>query len=90
MEVDALRHQHIMRFLTELAGAAARALVRPHATLAPPGSNGEPRLPDCQRYLALVEREFSCQVKRMRSHCLKQWANSRLSAGCLVLDAEND
>lgn len=62
MEVDALRHPDIMRFLTELAGAAARALVRPHNTLAPPGSNGEPRLPECQRYLALVEREFSCQV----------------------------
>lgn len=64
MEVDALRHPHLMRFLNELAGAAARALVRPHATLPPPGSgNGEPRLPDCQRYLALVEREFSCQVR---------------------------
>lgn len=62
MEVDALRHPDLMRFLTELAGAAARALVRPHATLAPPGSNGEPRLPECQRYLALVERDFSCQV----------------------------
>jgi hypothetical protein len=63
MEVDALRHPDLMRFLTELAGAAARALVRPHATLAPPGSNGEPRLPECQRYLALVERDFSCQVR---------------------------
>jgi len=81
MEVDALRHQHIMRFLTELAGAAARALVRPHATLAPPGSNGEARLPDCQRYLALVEREFSCQVGRMHLR-LKQRSNSRCSAGC--------
>jgi hypothetical protein len=62
MEVDALRHADLMRFLTELAAAAARALVRPHATLAPPGSNGEPRLPESQRYLALVEREFSCQA----------------------------
>jgi hypothetical protein len=68
MEVDALRHPDLMRFLTELAAAAARALVRPHATLAPPGSNGEPRLPESQRYLALVEREFSCQVRcRARS-----------------------
>jgi hypothetical protein len=63
MEVDALRHPDLMRFLNELARAAARALVRPHHTLAPPGSNGvEPRLPECQRYLALVEREFSCQA----------------------------
>lgn len=65
MEVDALRHPDLMRFLNELAGAAARALVRPHATLAPPGSKGEPRLPECQRYLALVEREFSCQVRTL-------------------------
>lgn len=76
MEVDALRHPDLMRFLNELAGAAARAMVRPHATLAPPGSNGEPRLPECQRYLALVEREFSCQVRTLTVFCL---AGYRLS-----------
>jgi hypothetical protein len=62
MELDALRHPDLMHFLNELAAAAARALVRPHNTLSPPGSKGEARLPECQRYLALVEREFSCQV----------------------------
>lgn len=62
MEVDAFRNPGLMRFMNELAAAAARALARPHATLTPPGTNGEARLPEAQRYLALVEREFSCQV----------------------------
>lgn len=63
MEVDALRNPGLMRFMNELAAAAARALARPHATLTPPGTKGEARLPEAQRYLALVEREFSCQVR---------------------------
>jgi hypothetical protein len=51
------------RFMAELARAAGRCLLGPHASLAPPGrSGGELRLPECQRYLALVEREFSCQA----------------------------
>lgn len=63
MDADLLHAPATMRFLTELASSAARALVRPHNSLAPPGSNGGSlRLPECQRYLALVEREFSCQV----------------------------
>ncbi|WIA11940.1 hypothetical protein OEZ85_012022 [Tetradesmus obliquus] len=62
MDVDAQRNPQIMRFMNELAAAAARALSRPHATLQPPGTNGEPRLAEAQRYLALVEREFSCQA----------------------------
>lgn len=86
MEVDALRHPDLMRFLTELAGAAARAMVRPHATLAPPGSNGEPRLPECQRYLALVEREFSCQVSTWGAlfwwrECVGVWVSEPRSRG---------
>lgn len=64
MDVDPLRQPNIMRFMNELAAAAARALARPHSTLQPPGSAGEPRLAEAQRYLALVEREFSCQVRR--------------------------
>jgi 2'-5' RNA ligase len=63
MDMDALHNAQIMRFMNELAAAAARALSRPHATLQPPGSAGEPRLAEAQRYLALVEREFSCQVR---------------------------
>eukprot|EP00878_Enallax_costatus_P012598 GHUV01013157.1.p1 GENE.GHUV01013157.1~~GHUV01013157.1.p1 ORF type:complete len:745 (+),score=296.48 GHUV01013157.1:610-2844(+) len=62
MEVDALRNPALMRFMNELAAAAAHALARPHATLTPPGTNSEVRLPEAQRYLALVEREFSCQA----------------------------
>lgn len=62
MEIDVLRNQALLRFMNELAAAAARALARPHATLTPPGVQGETRLPEAQRYLALVEREFSCQV----------------------------
>lgn len=97
MEVDALRHPDLMRFLNELAGAAQRALVRPHATLAPPGSNGlEPRLPECQRYLALVEREFSCQVglcgccrvlnqECVRRLCLLHLGSQRMCAASPIL-----
>eukprot|EP00879_Flechtneria_rotunda_P005744 GHRR01006045.1.p1 GENE.GHRR01006045.1~~GHRR01006045.1.p1 ORF type:complete len:810 (+),score=341.24 GHRR01006045.1:739-3168(+) len=62
MDVDATRSPGIMRFMTELAGAAARALARPYASLPPPGSAGEMRLSEAQRYLSLVEREFSCQA----------------------------
>lgn len=62
MDVDATRAPNVMRFLNELAGAAARALARPHASCSPPGTLGELRLADAQRYLGLVEREFSCQV----------------------------
>eukprot|EP00775_Hariotina_reticulata_P005241 gene5241-5476_t len=62
MDMDATRSPNVMRFLNELAGAAARALARPHASCPPPGSLGELRLPEAQRYLGLVEREFSCQA----------------------------
>jgi hypothetical protein len=62
MDVDATRAPNVMRFLNELAGAAARALARHHASCSPPGTLGELRLADAQRYLGLVEREFSCQV----------------------------
>jgi hypothetical protein len=63
MEVDALHNPPTLRFLNELACAAGRQLLRPHNSLPPPGRHGgDLRLAECQRYLALVEREFSCQA----------------------------
>lgn len=71
MEVDPLRNPSLMRFMNELAGTAAHALARPHATLSPPGTSGEIRLPEAQRYLALVEREFSCQVSHFAGRAMR-------------------